>query len=183
MVNAADRIYLQVQVVRAQLGDREAFSELVAHCQPRLRAFLQKMLPEPTHVDDLMQDVWMDVFRNLAHLLDPAAFMPWLYRIAHNRCAKSLRRRPQPMASGHDIENTPAIENDVHFTAEDAQAVHAGLSRLTIEHREVLLLRFLEDMAYEDISCVVGCPVGTVRSRIYNAKAALRRILETARTS
>jgi RNA polymerase sigma-70 factor (ECF subfamily) len=181
MPDPAGRVYFQVLVVRCQLGDRDAFAELVAGCQPRLRAFLHKMLPEPHAVDDVMQDVWMDVFRDLPKLLDASAFLPWLYRIAHNRCFRMLRRRREPPAQIDDLQVAQPTEDEDEFTAEDAAAVHAALGKLSAEHREVLLLRFLEDMSYDDIAGVVMCPVGTVRSRIYNAKSSLRRILETAR--
>ena len=64
------------------------------------------------------------------------------------------------------------------FSPEDGQRIHAALDELTLEHREVLVLRFLEDMAYEDIAAVTGCQMGTVKSRLYYAKRALRGILE-----
>ena len=181
MNDAAGRIYLQLLVVRCQLGDRGAFAELVGFCQPRLRAYLNRMLAAPHQVDDVSQEVWLDIFRDLARLLDPAAFMPWLYRIAHNRCARTMRRE-HPARSIDDAGEALEQPVEEEFSAEDAEAVHAALERLTAEHREVLLLRFLEDMSYDDIAKVVGCPIGTVRSRIYNAKAALRKLLETARS-
>jgi RNA polymerase sigma-70 factor (ECF subfamily) len=64
------------------------------------------------------------------------------------------------------------------FTAEDAARVHAALDTLAPEHREVVVLRFIEDMSYDEIAKVAGCPVGTVRSRLHHAKRALRRVLE-----
>jgi RNA polymerase sigma-70 factor (ECF subfamily) len=69
---------------------------------------------------------------------------------------------------------------DDAFSAEDAEHVHAALGRLAPEQREVLLLRFIEGMAYEDIARVIGCQLGTVRSRLHYAKRALRRVLERA---
>ena len=69
----------------------------------------------------------------------------------------------------------PAAETE--FSAEDAQAVHAAMDQLSPEHREVLLLRFMEDMSYEEIAQVAECNVGTVKSRVFNAKRALRTVL------
>jgi len=68
------------------------------------------------------------------------------------------------------------------FTAEDVARVHAALDGLAPEFREVLVLRFLEEMAYADIARVVDCPIGTVRSRLHHAKLALRRQLERTMT-
>src|SRR5438045_1315448 len=173
-----DRVYLKVLLVRCQVGDRAAFEELVAQCQPRLRAFLAKMVSGQANVDDVTQEVWMEVFRDLGKLNDPGAFLPWMYRIARNRAFRILRRRAHPTIP---IEETDAISQatgDTDFGVDDARAVHAALDRLIPEHREVLLLRFIEDMSYEDIALVVGVPIGTVRSRIHNAKRLLRGIIE-----
>src|SRR5579863_7982018 len=152
MAEPAGRLYLQVLVVRCQLGNRGAFAELVGTCQPRLRAYLHKMLADVHGVDDVAQDVWMDVFRDLPRLIEPAAFLPWLYRIAHNRSARMMRRPPPIVASLENLDLAQEIEEEEEFTAEDAEAVHAAMARLSDSHREVLLLRFLEDMTYEEIA-------------------------------
>ena len=179
MAEPTDRVYQQVLVVRCQLGDPRAVEELVACFQPRLRAFLYKMMAGRRSVDDLAQEVWMDVLRDLPRLADPGAFVPWFYRIARNRVFRLLRRR-EPAPSINDLAGdvADAAEEPADFTAEDAEAVHAALDRLNAEHREVLLLRFMEDMSYEQIAQAVGRPVGTVRSRIYNAKRELRVMME-----
>jgi RNA polymerase sigma-70 factor (ECF subfamily) len=72
-----------------------------------------------------------------------------------------------------------AENEDDTFSAEDAARIHAGLDRLDPAQREVLVLRFLEELSYEQIGEIVDCPLGTVRSRIHYAKAALRRVLES----
>jgi RNA polymerase sigma-70 factor, ECF subfamily len=180
----ADRFYWSVLVVRCQVGDRAAFDELLAHFHPRVRAFLHKMVAGRGTVeqaDDLAQEVWLDVFRGLPALGDASAFVPWLYRIARNRALRVLRRRPEPVASIEEVGPDAVVDDDVdaeRFSAEDARAVHAALDRLAPEHREVLLLRFLEDMSYEEIAAVAGCPVGTVRSRLHHAKRALVAVLD-----
>jgi len=176
MADLADDVYRRLLVLRCQVGDRAAFEELVRQTQPRLGSYLHKVLVGEANVDDVIQDVWMDVLRNIARLNDPAAFLPWLYRIAHNRAFALLRRR-RPMAIVDDVE-MPVDQTD--FTFEDRQAVHAAMDQLAPEHREVLLLRFMEDLSYEQIAHVTGCQLGTVRSRIHNAKRQLRRILEKA---
>ena len=181
MADLTDRIYLQVLVVRCQVGDRAAFAELVGVCQPRLRAFLLKMLPKAQMAEDVAQEIWVDIFRDLSSLIDPAAFLSWLYRIAHNRCARAMRGRKRSFSSIDEIEISEP-QQEIEFTPEDAAAVQAALDQISPQHREVLLLRFLEDMSYEQIAVAVGCPVGTVRSRIHNAKAALRGILQATMT-
>jgi RNA polymerase sigma-70 factor (ECF subfamily) len=82
------------------------------------------------------------------------------------------------MASIENMDRVADEEPDAEFSAEDAGRVFEALDRLTPEHREILLLRFIEQMSYDDLAQVIGCPVGTVRSRIHNAKRGLRTILE-----
>lgn len=178
MTDARDRLYLQMLVVRCQTGDRAALEELVGRCQPRLRVFLHKLLGRPGPVDDLSQEVWADVVRDLARLSDPAAFLPWFYRIARNRAYRLFRGRREPADSIDSVEPDLAAAEEPEFSAEDARAVHAALDQLGPEHREALVLRFMEEMTYEQIAAVAGCQVGTIRSRIHNAKRQLRTILE-----
>ena len=171
----------QVLVLRCQMGDETAFAELVERYGPRLRYYLQKVFGRMDGVEDALQDVWLTVFRKVRHLLDPAAFPTWLYRVAQNRAYDALRkRRPpfRPMEEAEQLTDPSAEEPD--FSPEDGQRIHAALDDLAREHREILVLRFLEDMTYEDIAAVLGCQMGTVKSRLHYAKRALRRVLERA---
>lgn len=176
MTDQAERIYERILVVRAQADDDGALAELVERFSPRLRYFLRKLLPADA-AEDALQDVWLDVVRQLPRLADPQALVAWLYRIARDRAFGKLRRtrRAEPL----DEANLPAeAADEEEFSAEDAARIHAALGQLPPEQREVLVLRFLEDMSYEQIAGVVGCQLGTVRSRIHYGKQALRRILE-----
>jgi RNA polymerase sigma-70 factor, ECF subfamily len=171
------RLYERLLVVRCQARDRVAFEELVGLFQPRLRAFLHKMLGASHSVEDLAQEAWIEVFRDLGRLNDPGAFVPWFYRIARNRAYRAMRRRPLVMES-IQADVADKADDQAEFRAEDAAIVKAAMDELSPEHREVLLLRFMEEMSYEDIALVAGCQLGTVRSRIHNAKRVLREIVE-----
>jgi RNA polymerase sigma-70 factor (ECF subfamily) len=178
MTDFADRVYRSVLVVRCQAGDGAAFDELIELYQRPLHYFLSKMVGDPHVADDLLQEVWFDVFRGIARLAEPGAFPAWLYRIARHRALRVLRQRRPTAASLEGMDLADNGDTDEAFSAEDAERVHAALDELAPEHREVLLLRFIEDMSYQDIARVTGCQVGTVRSRIHYAKRALRRVLE-----
>ncbi|HEY3393849.1 MAG TPA: sigma-70 family RNA polymerase sigma factor [Lacipirellulaceae bacterium] len=165
-------------VLRCQAGDEPAFSELVVLYHARLHSYLRTLL-KPTHaVDDALQEVWFDVFRSVPQLADPSAFSTWVYRIAHNRAMRELRRRRPLHMPLEGNELCAESEQSANIPEINAARIHAALDRLVPEHREVLLLRFMEDMSYKDIASVIGCQVGTVRSRIHYAKCALRRALE-----
>ena len=178
MPDKADWLYTSLLVLRCQAGDPAAFEELVSLYQSGLRFFLRKMLGEIHGADDLFQEVWLDVFKGIAKLTHPEAFRTWLYQVARHRVCRELRKRRQPLSSLEDIDVAGTSEGEAEFGAEDAEKVQAALSQLKPDQREVLLLRFLEEMSYEDIARVLGCRLGTVRSRIHYAKAALRRIME-----
>jgi RNA polymerase sigma-70 factor (ECF subfamily) len=129
-------------------------------------------------VEDHLQEIWLEVHRGIAGLANPAAFAAWLYRIARNRAFRAFRKRREVPHSLNGIDLPDEKDAETRFSAEDAEYIHAALDSLAPEHREVLLLRFIEGMSYEDIASVTSCPVGTVRSRLHYAKRALRCVLE-----
>jgi RNA polymerase sigma-70 factor (ECF subfamily) len=178
MTDLPDRLYEQLLVLRCQAGNRVAFAEIVARYQSRLRYFLLKLLGDKHCADDLLQDVWLEALRGLPRLAEPRALAAWLYRIAHDRAMQVLRKRrllTQPLET---VEIATEPEDESAFSDWDAGRVHAALDLLAPQHREVLVLRFMEEMSYEQIAQVVGCQVGTVKSRLHYAKGALRTAIE-----
>jgi RNA polymerase sigma-70 factor (ECF subfamily) len=173
-----DRLYERVLVVRCQAGDEAAFAELVERYQPRLRYYLRKMLPDAAGAEDALQDVWLAVFRGVARLAEVGAFRAWLYRIARDRALRDLRKHRPPQQLLAEVDAIDERTDEAQFTAEDVQGIHAALDELSGEQREVLVLRYIEDMSYDEIARVVSCQVGTVRSRLHYAKRALRGVFE-----
>ena len=177
MSDEAERLVERLLVLRCQTGDEDAYRELVVRFGPRLRYFLRKLVGRIDRADDLAQEVWIDVLRQLPRLKDAGAFTTWLYRIAHGKAMLDGRRNGRAPATVPDVEWI-ADKEDESFSAEDAAQIHAALDRLEPVQREVLVLRFLEELSYEEIGEIVECPLGTVRSRIHYAKSALQRILK-----
>ena len=165
-------------VLRAQQGDGQAFRSLVELYDQRLLYFIRRVLDESEEAFDVLQEVWLNVHRNLRRLRSPRAFRVWLYRIAHDQTMSALRRSRRSVP----LEEPPLAEvPDVNLPAaiyESADLVHTALKSLSVEHRRVLTLRFLEDMSIEDIADVLQCSAGTVKSRLHYAKAALGRWIE-----
>jgi RNA polymerase sigma-70 factor (ECF subfamily) len=178
MTDITDPLYERVLVLRCQAGDETAFAELVERYQPRLRYYLRKMLRDLHGAEDALQEVWLDVFRAVSRLADAGAFRSWIYRIARDRSLRVLRKCRLPHQPLEEVDEIVGQEEEAHFAAEDAERIHGALDELATEHREVLVLRYVEDMTYEEIALVVGCRVGTVRSRLHYAKRALRVVLE-----
>jgi RNA polymerase sigma-70 factor (ECF subfamily) len=176
-----ERLLEQVLILQYQTGNTEAFERIFSRYNARLKYFLRRLSGARRDVDDLSQEVWLTVFKELGRLRNPGAFRVWLYRIARNKVFQGFRsaRNAPEVADLEQIAEETETKED--FSPDDAAAIHKGLERLQEKHREVLMLRFLEEMSYEDIAQVVGVNLGTVKSRIHHAKRALREEMETLR--
>lgn len=179
MANNIEQAYELTLVLRSQIGDEAAFEELFRNYSPRLRFYVAKMLGERhSQTDDVLQEIWTNAFRALPKLNDGAAFRGWLFAIARARVCREFRR--SGLANALDPADPSQIEDPAAEaeTAVDVEAVQQQLATLSPDHRDVLVLRFIEEMSYEEIARVTGQAVGTVRSRIHYAKRALRRAFE-----
>jgi RNA polymerase sigma-70 factor (ECF subfamily) len=177
MGGSVRRIYEQVLVVRCQAGDDDAFVELAARYHARLASFVRRLLGRDGPVDDVLQEVWLAALGGLPRLAHPAAFRTWLYRIARNKACEHLRSQAD-WQTLDEVDPPAAPADEPVLAAEEAGLLGRALGRLSLPHREVLALRFLEGMTYDEVARVVGCPVGTVRSRLHYARDALRRTME-----
>jgi len=172
-----DSILVQLLIVRCQLGDDVACTELVSRYQLRLHQYLKQFVRDNNTVNDLYQDIWFDVFRSISKLKDIEAFASWLFRIAHDRVCRLFRRRGivYGIDSPGEIIDSTSEEQEAAW---DTDEVTLALDRLIPNHREVLVLRYLHEFDYAEIATILNCPLGTVRSRLFHAKQALRIILE-----
>jgi len=176
-MNDWEQINEHLMVLLAQQGNRAAFCRLVDLYDKRLLYFIRRIVGETDEALDILQAVWLIVHRGLWKLKSQNAFRVWLYRIAHHQAVSELRRSSKRPVLIEEIETiqTPdatSVENEVF---DNAELVHVALRDLSVDHRRVLTLRFLEDMTNDEIAEVVGCSPGTIKSRLHYAKHALRR--------
>ena len=164
-------------VHRCRAGDRVAFEELFEIYQPRLKYYVRRLDGDSAGADDILQDIWLTVFKKIRRLKDTQSFTVWLYRIARNKVYDGFRRKERFVALPED-EMPVSDGAEPVFDAKDAERLHAALTRLKPYHREVLTLCFVERMPYQSIADIVGCSIGTVRSRIFYAKQSLRQEME-----
>ena len=177
-----EQLYEQLLIVRAQIGAETAFEELLRINGPRLLQFTQRMMQNsPDLVPDLVQEIWVAIYRGLPSLHDPAKFRAWAFRIARDRIYRAYRKRNLPLQSLDEMSDADLPHVEEPAATLDREELHLGLDTLSPEHREVLLLRFFEDMSYDDIARATGCSAGTVRSRIFYAKQALKTFITTHR--
>jgi RNA polymerase sigma-70 factor (ECF subfamily) len=163
--------------LRCQAGDKTGFEDMVAIMERLLLYYATKLTGNAETVLDVLQEVWVKVFRGIRGLKDPAFLRPWLYRITHGLAVDRIRQHVSReraekahMAGFHEAA-------EVSFTGDDAAAIHEALNYLEPKHREVLVLYFLEDFSLAEVAAVVGCSQGTVKSRIHYAKRMMKEIL------
>ena len=176
-MNSGDKLIEQVLILRCQIGDKDALAGLIERYQAPLRYFISRLSANPETAEDIFQDTWLTVIRRIHSLKKTDAFSTWLYRIARNKVYQQFRRKKMLSELDENIAVPNNTENDV-FSTEDAAKIHRCLKELLPEYREVLMLRFLEQMSYEQISQVINCRLGTVKSRIHYAKLALKKEME-----
>lgn len=185
-------------VDRVKRGDAKAFELLVVKYQRRIERLIARMVRDTDLVQDLAQETFIRAYRALPQFRGESAFYTWLYRIAVNTAKKALvelRRDPvlteAALAPADDDETSSpkseptdmATPEAVLASKEIAATVNAAIEALSEDLRQAITLREIEGLSYEEISEVMNCPIGTVRSRIYRAREAiaerLRPLLDT----
>lgn len=167
----------ELLVVRCQLGERAAFDALIRRWSAPLQRYAMNLTRDAALADDLVQDIWLRVLRGLNRLRDAAQFRAWLFGIAHRTFADRLRER---YALSLDVSvdlDAVAAADDGNDDEDRVRALAGGLERLPLVEREVLTLFYLEALPLADIATALGIPVGTVKSRLYRARALLRQLL------
>lgn len=184
-------------VERVRQGDKRAYGLLVEKYRRKLLRLLSRMVRDPDEVEDIAQEAFIKAYRALPQFRGDAAFYTWLYRIAVNTAKNHLASRGRSMPTVSDQALNDEDEPDERLMAQDistpesellskqvAYAVNEAVEALPEELRQAITLREIEGMSYEEIAEAMGCPIGTVRSRIFRAREAiaskLRPILGTS---
>ena len=186
-VNSADSDLALVE--KANAGDMRAFELLVIKYQRRIERLVGRMVRDADLVQDVTQETFIRAYRALHQFRGEAQFYTWLYRIAVNTAKKALadvRRSPvvfeSALHTGGDDDETslPGRELTSHETPETvlaaqeiAEAVNAAMEALPDDLRQAVTLREIEGLSYDEIAEAMGCPIGTVRSRIFRAREAI----------
>lgn len=162
-------------------GDSAAFGQLVGLYQDRLYNSLLRVVGSAEDARDVVQDAFVQAYVKLDTFRGTSAFYTWLYRIAFNLAMSRARRERKTasldglksLAGSEPIDGQPVSEASLE-QREQVELVHAALAELSPEYRTILVLREIDGCRYEQIAEILELPVGTVRSRLFRARLALR---------
>lgn len=170
-------------VEQAKRGDREAFDELARLTGDRCMAIAFRILRDLDSADDAVQSALLTAWRELRTLRDPERFEPWLHRILTNACYTEAKRRTRRSEAIRLLPVGPVHGPDEYLHVELRDQLDRAFRRLTVEQRAVLVFHHYLELPLPEIAARIGVPLGTVKSRLFHAKQALRASLEAeART-
>ena len=187
-------VAVDADVVRLRRGDLNALSELIVRYQNRLYRYLLRMVRQPSEAEDLFQQTWLRVVEKIRSFDASRNFDAWLFTLARNLAIDHLRRiRPQSLDEPLDepddnrwhseilADRIPSKNHtpfDHALAAERRREISDAMAGLTMTYREVLTLRFEDEMKIEEIAQVTAVPVSTVKSRLRRSLEQLRFALE-----
>lgn len=176
-------------VERCRASDDAAFSEVVARYKTKIYNYIYRMTGSSEDAEDLTQEVFIRMYTSIDTFRGQSSLNTWLFRIAGNLCIDRFRRAKkrtpaysldEPVGDAAQVHEVPDHTYEPHRLLENvemAEQIQQALSKLPEKLRATLLLHDIEGMPYEEISQVVGCPLGTVKSRLFNARMQLRQQL------
>lgn len=187
---ALDRLLVD----RFKGGDEAAFNEMVSRYWDRIYGMVHQLLRNQQDAEEVTQDAFIRAHRGLVNFRGDAAFSTWLYQIATNLARNRYwywwrRKRDKTVSFDQpvsDDNSTPLSEvfatematpGDITVTQELVDHIAVGMEKISSKHREILILRNVKNMAYEEIAEVLGISVGTVKSRIARARESLREVI------
>ncbi len=182
---------VEALVGAARAGDLEAFEGLVAHYQDRVYNYVLRMIYDPLEAQDVAQETFVRAWQGLPRFRGASSFQTWLYRIASNLAIDAARTRKRrglaTVSLDERVEGVDATELEHDLPDESRygpaealeqqelrQYVWEAIGELSDKLRPVIVLTDLQGLSYREVAKILGCPVGTVKSRLFNARGQLR---------
>jgi RNA polymerase sigma-70 factor (ECF subfamily) len=187
-MNQHTPVYLDAELIdQARLGDKHAFDQLVQKYQFKILKLVNRYVKDPSEAMDVTQESFIKAYRAIHRFRGESAFYTWLYRIAintaKNHAIMQSRRLIEMNIEVIDMDQSLAKMNLKDYSApekilldvEIEDVINEVIQHLPKELKTAVTLRDLEGKSYDEISGIMGCPVGTVRSRIFRAREAIER--------
>jgi RNA polymerase sigma-70 factor (ECF subfamily) len=176
-----NRLQDEELVVLCLQGKREAFEELVKRYERQIYSLAYRLTNNYHDAVDLTQEVFLHLYRVLDKFDGDRRFFPWMYRIATNVCYNALKRKPKETSS---LDNVIEFVSDEHSQPEDQyeskeirETVHKAIAELPENFRVPMVLRYLEDLTYQQIADTMELPVSTIETRLYRGRIMLQKKL------
>ena len=157
-------------IARLKSGDTDAVGEVVELYKRQLFTFILRMVNNHESAEDIFQETWLRVVRSVKYFRGESKFSTWLFQIAANLCRDSIRKSNKrvmvPLEEAESVACEPGVD-PVRII--EAEKVREAVNELPFKMREVIVLRYFHDMTDNEISRIVGCPLGTVKTRFHRA--------------
>jgi len=166
-------------LTRIAAGELSAFEALYRAYHPRLTRFLINLLRRPHLVDEALNDTLMVVWKRPQSYNGASKVSTWIFAIAYRKALKAMARRDEPLEDTYaDQRISPDVDPEQDLERRQMQAILlSAMNQLSADHRAVLDLTYFHDADYREIAEIMGCPVGTVKTRMYHARRHLKEML------
>ena len=178
-------------IERCRASDESAFNEVVSRYKAKVYNYIYRMTGSSDDAEDLTQEVFIRMYTSIDSFRSQSSLSTWLFRIASNLCIDRFRRSKtrttafsldEPIQgndseSGHEIPDSTYEPQRLLENTEMAEQIQLSLAQLPEKLRAAVILHDVEGLPYEEIAQIVGCPLGTVKSRLFNARMQLREKL------
>ncbi|MFI2859258.1 RNA polymerase sigma factor SigW [Paenibacillus sp. JSM ZJ436] len=174
----------------ARKGDQRAFAELLELYKDKIFHLAYRMLYNRHEAEDVVQETFLRVYKNLDRYDEKQKFSTWVYRIATNLCIDRLRKRKpsysldaemseQEGTDGYSMlpSQDPSVESEV-LLSETQQIIHQAMATLPAKYKSIMILRYIQDLSLQEISDVLDLPVTTIKTRVHRGREFLRKKLE-----
>jgi RNA polymerase sigma-70 factor (ECF subfamily) len=172
-------------VKRCQEGDSQALEQIVRQYQDGVYNIAYRILGSHEDAQDLAQDVFLTVWEKIGQFKFKSRFSTWLYRIVTNLCINEKNRQRRRQTVPMEIDDSqawtpinPTTPEKEVLLAEQQEILQVALAQLKDKYRTILILREMENLSYDELSKVLRCSIGRVKSRLHEARMALRKILQ-----
>jgi len=178
MAQTPDRILDELLVIGCQRGDLNAFEQLVSRWHDRLKRHAWHLTGDSDASAEIVQDAWVVIVRTIRNLKEPTSFRGWAFRIVSNKAADWIRRQTRQRTLRSDLKTRRADDGSDAESDNRTSDIQAGLQELPEVSRQILSLKYLDNLSTREIARTLDIPVGTVKSRLFNAREQLKQRLE-----
>lgn len=168
-------------VIRLKSGDKRAFEKLFTDYKNMIYTIVNRMVYNKNKVDDLVADIFVKVYQNIQRFDERSKLSTWMYRVAYNHCLDHIRKAKrdplesyEPLDSKFDLSSNSLDPEKTVLKGEREQVLYALVDSMPERYRMVLNFYYFEGISYNDISEIMGIPIGTVKTYLFRAKEYLR---------